>query len=340
MAKTTGVFGGFAFDPEVFGDYMNEQATWKNEVISSNIVREDPTIMDLIGEKGNVATLPMYTPITAEGNLPLNNDGKTTNAPGEIAGKKQSAMLIQLMKAWKAKEFTKELTGADPIGHVQASIADYYLQAWQIYMMRISKAVMGLTALVTHVSDISSATSTVVVGNKIAADTLVYAEQKALGDMAGGMGLVVMHSMIYARYQALGLVEYDKYTITDALLREIKLPTIGGKLVIRADRDTVATDSFGNLVYSTYLFGEGAFLSADKTNYEKPYYVDYDPETSAGIDKVYTKQGKVLHPNGLSFAFANTVEESPTLAELSLTANWSLVADPKNVRIGVIKSNG
>lgn len=340
MAKTTGLFGGYAFDPEVFGDYMNEQPTWKNEVISSNIVREDPTIMDLIGEKGNVATLPMYTPISAVGNMPLNNDGKTDNAPGELTGKKQSAMLIQLMKAWKSKDFTKELTGADPIGHVQASISDYYLQAWQVYLMSIAKAVLGLTALVTHVTDIASETSTVVAGNKIAADTLIYADQKALGDMAGGDGLVVMHSMIYAHYQALGLVEYAKYTRPDAIEVELTLPTIGGKIVIKTDRDTVVTDSLGNLVYSTYLFGEGAFLSADKTNYEKPYYVDYDPQTSAGIDKVYTKQGKVLHPNGLSFAFANTVEESPTLAELSTTSNWSLVADAKNVRIGVIKSNG
>lgn len=341
MAKTAGLFGGFAFDPEVFADFMAEQATWTNAVIASGIVREDSTLMNLIGEKGNVATIPMYTPVSIVGNMPLNNDGKTNNVPVAITGKKQTTMLIQIMKSWKSTDFTKELTGADPIGFVRQSVADYYAQAWQWYLLSIAKASMGVAALSSHVHDISSVTSgTVIDTNKVQADTLIYAEQKALGDMSGNMGLLVMHSMVYARYKALGLVDYNKYTIMDAIEREVELPTIGGKIPLVTDRMTVETDSYGNLLYSTYLFGEGAFLSADKTNYEKPYYSDYDPETSAGVDKLYTKQGKVLHPNGLSFDVTKTVEESPTLAELSASANWSLVADPKNVRIGVIKSNG
>ena len=339
MAKTAGIFGGFAFDPEVFADYMSEQATWKNQVIVSNIVRQDPTLMDLIGEKGNVATLPMYTPITAVGDMPLNNDGKTDNVPVTVSSKKQTAMLIQIMKAWKSTDFTKELTGADPIAHVQASVADYYLQAWQIYMMTVAKAAMGVAALSSHVTDISALSTTVVDANKIQADTLIYAEQAALGDMAGSMGMLVMHSMVYARYKALGLVDFNKYTITDAVEREIELPTIGGKIPLVTDRGTVEVVNTVP-VYSTYLFGEGAFLSADKTNYEKPYYSDYDPQTTAGVDKLYTKQGKVLHPNGLSFDVTKAIEESPTLAELGAKANWSLVSDAKNVRIGVIKSNG
>ncbi len=41
---------------------------------------------------------------------PYNNDGMTDNVPKEIAGGKQTAMLIQRMMAWKAQDFTK---GAD-----------------------------------------------------------------------------------------------------------------------------------------------------------------------------------------------------------------------------------
>ena len=56
----TGTFGGFAFDPEVFAEYMAEQPTWSNAIIASGILQEDATIMDLIGSRGNVATLPFY----------------------------------------------------------------------------------------------------------------------------------------------------------------------------------------------------------------------------------------------------------------------------------------
>lgn len=59
----TGTFGGFSFDPEVFSDYMSEQPTWNDRILASGILVQDQTIMDLIGTKGNVATLPFYVPI-------------------------------------------------------------------------------------------------------------------------------------------------------------------------------------------------------------------------------------------------------------------------------------
>ena len=170
--------------------------------------------------------------------------------------------------------------------------------------------------------------------------TLIDAEQAALGDMAGGLGLIVMHSKIFAAYKKLALVEYDKYVINGAIKQDVQLPTIGGKHVLVTDYYTIDTSVSGFPVYKTYLFGEGAFLSADKKNYENQYTTEYDPETSAGIDMFYTKQGKVLHPNGLSLAVDNIAAESPTFAELGNKANYALKFNHKNVKMGLIKSNG
>ena len=341
MART-GLFGGFSFDEEVFTDMMQENPTWNNEILASGIIVKDQSIMDAIGEKGNVATLPMYKPLSIEdeGMAPLNNDGLTNNTPVEVSGKKQTCMLTQIMKAFKAKDFTKELTGADPLGDVQSKIADYYQQAWIMYMMGIADTAMKVAALADHVTDLSVTSGTIADANKTQADTLIYAQQKALGDMANGFGMIGMHSMIFARYKALGLVDYNKYTVTNALAQEVNLPTIGGLIPIVMDRYTVDTTTPLFPVYKTYIFGQGAFLEAEKTNYVKQYTTDYDPEASAGTDKFYTKQGKVLHPNGLSLAANNITAESPTLAELKTAANWSLVANGKNVKIGLLKTNG
>ena len=54
------------------------------------------------------------------------------------------------------------------------------------------------------------------------------------------------------------------------------------------------------------------------------------------VKRVY----KVLHPNGLSLAVDNIAKESPTFEELGTVANWSLKFNPKNVKMGLIKSNG
>lgn len=334
-----GTFGGLVSDPEVFADYMAEQPTWSNAIIASGILQEDATIMDLIGTKGNVATLPFYKAINADDYEPLNNDGLTDNTPEEIEGGKQTAMLIQRMKAWKAKDFTKELTGADPIQHIGNSVTNYYQQVWEWELMNITDTVMKLEALKNHVMDISAEGGTVGEANKVGETTMIYAQQKALGDMANGFGIAIMHSLILARYKALGLVEYAKYNEANGLTQEVNLPTINGLVVVPSDRHTV--DISGDVPkYKTTIVGRGALLTAKKNNYEEPYYVDYDPETSAGVEKLYTKEGRVLHPNGFDLNVKNIEKESPTRAELGTTDNWSMAFNEKNIKIGQIISNG
>ena len=207
-------------------------------------------------------------------------------------------------------------------------------------MMNIADAVLGVAALADHITDLSVTEGTVADKNLVDETTMIDAEQKALGDMAGGLGLAIMHSKIFAKYKKLSLVEYDKYVVGGAIKQDITLPTINGKAVLVTDYYTVDNTVASFPVFKTYLFGEGAFLSAEKKNYEKQYTTNYDPETSAGIDKFYTKQGKVLHPNGLSLAVDSIAKESPTFAELGAKANYALKFNHKNVKMGMIKSNG
>lgn len=325
----TGNFGGFEFDEEVFTGMMQEADYWRTPIIASGIVQQDSSIMNLIGEQGNVATIPIYKPLNANesGMEALNNDGMTDNTPVEISGDKQTCMLIQRMKAFKSKDFTKELTGADPMTLIRNKIAGYYRQVWEIELMNIAAAVLSVSGLSNHVLDLATE------NKSIEAGTIYDAEQAALGDMAEGLGLLVMHSMIYKEYKKMDMVDFSKYVVEGLIQKEIILPTIAGKHVLVTDNFTK-----NDTTYLTYLFGEGAFLSCDKNNYENQYTTNYDPETSAGIEKFYTKQGKVLHPNGLSLAVDNIAKESPTKAELGTTANWSLKFNEKNVKMGLIKS--
>lgn len=335
----TGTFGGFVFDPEVFADYMAEQPTWSNAIIASGILQEDATIMNLIGSEGNVATLPFYKAMDIKDYEPYNNDGMTDNVPKEISGGKQTTMLIQRMMAWKAQDFTKELTGADPLQHIANSVNNYYQQVWEAELMNIVGAIMTLDAMKNHVMDISATGGTVADANKIDETTMIYAQQKALGDMANGFGLAIMNSYILARYQALGLVEYAKYNNANGLTQEVNLPTINGLVVVTSDRFTV--DASGDVPkYKTLIVGRGALLTARKTNYNEPYYTDYDPESRAGIEKLYTKEGHVLHPNGFDLNVKNIANESPTKEELGTADNWSLAFNEKNIKIGQIISNG
>lgn len=338
MART-GTFGGFPFDPEVFGEYMQEQPLYNTNIIASGIVADSPAIMDLIGSKGNVATIPFYKEITIDDYEPTNNDGETDNTPETITADKQTCMLIQRMKAWKAQDFIKELTGADPMQHMADSVNNYYQQVWQRELMTIADAVLSLSDMSDHVYDITAVTNSKSKKGYADETSLMYAQEAAFGDTENKSGLVVLHSKIFAAYKALKLVDYDKYTVSGALEGEVTLPRIGGMTVLVNNKFTIDTTGSAP-VYKTYTFGAGAFVGATKGNYENPYYTNYDPETTAGVELLYTKQGRVLHPNGFSFAVDNVAKESPTSTELGTAANWTLKWNTENIRMGLMKSLG
>lgn len=335
MADT---FGGFPFDVEVFGDYMAEQNTINTNIIASGVIREDASIMSLIGEKGNVATIPFYTELDANASPALNNDGNTNNEPTDISGSMQTCMLIQRMKAWKAQDFTRELTGANPMEHVAKQVTHFYQQVWQKELMTEVDAVLQNTDMSSHIYDITKNDN-----SKVDAETILYAQQAAFGDTASSGGLIVLHSMILAKYKALQLVDYDKYTFNDALRTEVTLPRIGGMTVLVNDAATKASvtlSSGATTAYNTYFLGVGSFVGCRKTNYEKPYYTNYDPEEKAGIQKLYTKEGRVIHPNGFSFKADNVTGASPATTDLAKKANWERKFKPENIKIGKMVSLG
>lgn len=336
----TGTFGGFDFDPEIFTDYMAEQPTWKNAIIQSGILVQDNSILQAIGTKGNVGTIPFYTPLDIEENTPLNNDGLTDNVPTEISGNKQTFMAIQRMKAWKSKDFTKELTGADPMTHIANSVTNYYQQVWQKVLTDILYTVMSLTSMKSHVADLTSDSETITPDNQVNAEALIYLKQSANGDKMEDGNLLIMNSMVLARLTALKLVDYNKYTVPNAISTTSapRIASIGNDIIICDDRGTV--DTSGTVpVYKTYIASTGSFLTADKS-FENPYVTEYDPETSAGVDKLYTKQSKIIHPNGFSFKADNVLTESPTDMEIANTANWELKMNHKNIRLGLLLTNG
>lgn len=340
MART-GLFGGFYFDPEVFSAYMQEQPYISNAILASGIMMEDGTINSIIGTEGNVGTMRLYVPIDEDttDNRALNNDGLTDNTPIPVAGNRQTFMLTQRMKAWYDQDFTRELTGANPLQNVGQQVNFYYQQAWQRVLMNIVQAVSENTALAEHKTDVSVSSGTVDDTNLISVPSLVELGQKSLGDMADRFSLVIMHSKVYTRLKLLQLIDFNTYTVPNALQGAITLPTYDGKIVVVDDRGTIDTSTAGFPKYLTRMVGRGAFLTSEKTMLN-PYYVDYDPEKLAGINKLYTKQSRTIHPNGMSIKPDNIANESPTDAELLNAANWELRFNHKNVPIATFISNG
>lgn len=81
--------------------------------------------------------------------------------------------------------------------------------------------------------------------------------------------------------------------------------------------------SFGTR-YTTYVLGKGA-VSYEDIGAKVPYEMDRKPEKNGGEDTLYIRQRKCFAPFGISYEKASQATNSPTDAELSNGANWTLV---------------
>ena len=184
------------------------------------------------------------------------------------------------------------------------------------------RAVLGVSGLENHVLTVKS--------GGVTANQLIDVQQAALGDMSGKFGLLVVHSKIMAEYKKMGLLNYNKYTITNVLQKEVSLPTINGLVVIENDR---GTDDGTN--YNSFLLGQGSVLTANP-KVITPDSTEYDAAKAGGTDILYNNRSFILHPNGISFDADSIQKETPTDEEFTNAANWKLKFDHKNVRMGKI----
>lgn len=336
MSRETGKFGGFVFDPDVFTSYVEERDPVRSLLISSGVISAvDPDIANAISDKNLKVTIPFYIPFDGE---PLNYDGQTDNVPVEISGKSMSACGYRRMKAWKEKDFTHELTGANGLAHVARNVGDYQAKCNQKVLTDILKGIAGVSAFASHVNDIASADTSVTADNKLTPTVAVKAMQKALGDHANEFKVWFMHSAVFTDLVEQNLAN-NVNVMENAIIKDPYDGTFLGKPVIVDDSLPVTPEGSTATEYTTYLLGTGAFATAP-VRIDVPNYVDYDAEKAGGTNMLYSKWGRLIHPYGFNFKSENCASDSPTNDEFAAPANWDVAyTSDKNIPICIFVTN-
>lgn len=345
MAATS-TFGGFYFDPDVFTDYIQEVDPVHTSIINSGVLRVSPDISAVLTDKNNVFTVPNYAPLSGEAE---NYDGNTDNIPADVPSSKQTGMAFRRMAAWKDQDFTRELTGADPLGDVARKVAYYQQKNNQKDLLAVVDGALGASGMGTHVKDISASistskgshtTATVTAENCLSGNTFLDAAQEALGDNFDDLTMVAMHSRVYTNLLKLQLVN-NIATTPGAYSRGVQFGLLLNKYLVMVDDSlTTNTTDDGPTTYNTYLLGEGAIATARNVRIDHPNYVDYDPVSKGGVNKLYSKWGMALHPLGMSIDATKIANNSPTRKELGTSTNWTKVWNAKNIKLAKIVSNG
>lgn len=310
---------------EIFGSYESQESSLATELAVSGAVVRSAKLEEMLANGGNTFTIPFYAGIDPATLAPKMRDGSANNTPMGLEGGYQTGAVINVMAAFDTDNLSQEVSGAEALAEAAREVGDYWRAYKSTEVIKIANAVLGVSALASHVNTITS----------LDAGVIIDTAQKALGNKMNKFGFIVMHSRLKAEFIKLGLIEFKKYTVQNALeTTVIELPTLNGFIVVDGNDADLTGGTSAAPTVEAYLFGEGAFLYADAPVKREDHF-DYDPVTAGGTEALYTTRRYALHPNGMSFNIGNIAGTLPTPAEFETAANWSLAFNnAANVRIG------
>lgn len=343
-----GTIFGIPFDDELFLDMWNEAPDpYLTAMIQSGAVVEDSTIAGMIQGRGNIYTIPFYNTLDGED---LNYDGQTDITVEEVGGGFQTGVVYGRAKGFFARNFTAELSGSDPMGHIVSTISKYWQKRRQKRMIGITDAIFGITGasgFPKKWSDTHSLTltSTTAEPRKIEETDLNDLATEACGDHKDQFSLAIMHSNVAKTLENKQLLEYWKYTDVNGIQRPMNIASVNGYTVIIDDGvpcTAVGGDGANKDLkqYTTYLYGNGVIRTA-KGRVDVPVETVRDAKKNGGQDELITRMRETLHPNGFSFKIPTSGwTESPTDAQLFAKGNWEIKFDPKALPIARLITNG
>lgn len=299
--------------PQVFNPYVIQRTAELSALSQAGIISNNPELDALASAGGKLINMPFWNDLSGADEV-LSDTGALT--PEKITAAQDVAALFMRGKAWSTNDLAKALSGSDPMAAIGDLVADYWARRRQALLFSLLKGVFASASMSDLVLDVSGLAAG---ANTLAGNTFIDA-LTLLGDAAGKITAVGMHSGSYASLQKQNLIEF--VPTSDG---KINIPTYMGKRVIVDDGCPVSTG-----VYTTYLFGEGAIGLG---NGSAPVPTETDRDSLAGDDILINRQHFVLHPRGVKFNNASVAGSSPTNTECEAAANWTRVYEKKNVRL-------
>lgn len=332
----------FYYDEEIFDRvYTTEPDPTTLVLLESGALVNDAEIARQIAGGGNYFTKPFYKTLAGD---EVNYDGTTDITTDANDSGTYSGVVYGRAKGWKAVDFVSDFSSADPMRAILNQIQKWKGKKLQTRLIGILNAVLGITgsgataSWEDHKKDICSETTTITDDNKISLTTLRKLTRDANGDQANGYALAIMHSEVASRLEELQILNFYKYN-KDGIEYDVNVAKSGNLMILVTDEVPAVVNADTNATeYTTYILGQGAIGQA-YAPVERPTEISRDPAKQGGMTYLWTRYRHCFHPYGFSFGMSE-LPTSPTDVQLTTSANWSIVFDPKTIYIASLKSNG
>jgi hypothetical protein len=319
----TATFLGYPFDQELFMQMWSEVPDPRlTAMLQSGALVTDAAIGAQIQNDGNFYTIPFYNILEGD---EQNYDGMTDIDLDETDGASQSGIVYGRAKAFSARNFQAELSGADPLGHIAATFARYWQNQEQKRLIGITNAVFATTDTSDEAKEFK-AKHILDTGKTVEITDANRLMTESLGDNKDQYAMAIMHSIVAERLENLQVLEFWKQTNAQGLQMPTRLASWNGLTVVVDDGVPIDAGK-----YTTYLFGAGVLRTAE-ARLDVPAEVDRNPLKFGGQDYIVTRIRRTVHPNGFSYNVPTSgFTQSPTDAQLHAGARWKIVFNPKAI---------
>src|SRR5512134_291031 len=324
--------------PTEFERYVIERTAELSAFGQCGIIEHAPEFDELAANGGRTVEMPFWKDLSATRQILSDSASLTVN---KITADKDIARIHNDAQAWSVNHLAKVISGDDPMQAIVDLVAGYWARTDEGLVISCLKgmfaaASMSGNLLAIHSESIAGQSSS----TRLNGATFVDACAK-LGDSASRLTAVAMHSATEAALKKLDLIDFLPDSEGKPMLR-----TFQGRRVVVDDNLPTRAGSTDGTVYTTYLFGQGAFAKGVAPLDGEPLQGGHGTEgvelARVPLDSdtvLINRRRYILHPRGVKFTSAAVAGDSPTNAELENGANWTRVFENKNVRIVGIEHN-
>jgi hypothetical protein len=324
--------------PTEFEKYAIERTAELSAFGQCGIIESAPEFDDLAAGGGREVKMPFWKDLS--GARQLLSDAASL-AVNKITSDQDIARIQNDAQAWSVNHLASVISGDDPLQAIVDLVGDYWARTDEGILVSCLKGIFGAASMAGNLLSIKSET---IAGQSAATRlngaTFVDATQK-LGDRGDRLTAIAIHSATEAALRKLDLIDFIPDSEGKSMIK-----TFQGRRVVVDDNLPVRAGTTDGFVYTSFLFGPGAFAKGSAKLDAKPLEGGHGTEgvefARIALDSdtvLINRRRYILHPRGVKFTSASVAGDSPTNAELENGANWTRVWENKNVRIVAIEHN-
>lgn len=309
-------------------------------ILTSGLAVNNPDIDDLVfNNQGMVFQIPFYKDldddverIGNDSSAVFNTPDASANAagsgtsperlpnPNKIGTGAQLGIKMLRNNSWSTTKLSAELSSSDPIQAILSRISAYWQRRIQIALVSTVKGVVASNTAnnsgdYTH--NVSGDAFVEGITN-ITPESFIDATT-TMGDAAGDLNVMLVHSIVYSRMQKNNLIDF----VVDSDSK-ITIPFYLGKRVIVDD-----SMPFTGGVFETWVFGSGVFslsIVAPKSSPGLELHWNPGAGNGQGQETIYSRTQLLIHPNYHSWTGSQVLGGGPTNTALEDASSWNRVA--------------